>query len=141
MGKEANMAQEMQTTDRQVPRTLDGGERTRTRPVFIPHTDIYETQDNVVLLVDMPGVAPDAVDITLEKRTLAIYGYAKDQQHQNYRQVYAEYGGGDYERVFTLSEDIDREGIEASQKNGVLRLVLPKAASAKARKIQLKMAQ
>ena len=135
------MAQELQTTDRQVPSTLDGGERTRTRPLFIPRTDIYETQDNVVLLVDMPGVAPDAVDITLEKRTLAIYGHAKDQQHQNYRQVYAEYGTGDYERVFTLSEDIDREGIEASQKNGVLRLVLPKSAPAKARKIQLKMAQ
>jgi HSP20 family molecular chaperone IbpA len=46
---------------------------------------------------------------------------------------------GDYERVFTLSEDIDRERIEASQKNGVLRLVLPKAAPAKARKIQLKL--
>jgi HSP20 family molecular chaperone IbpA len=135
------MAHELQTADRQVPSTLDGGERTRTRPVFIPRTDIYETQDNVVLLVDMPGVAPDAVDITLEKRTLAIYGHAKDQQHQNYRQVYAEYGAGDYERVFTLSEDIDREGIEASQKNGVLRLVLPKSAPAKARKIQLKMAQ
>ena len=81
------------------------------------------------------------MDITLEKRTLAIYGHAKDQQRRNYRQVYAEYGDGDYERVFTLSEDIDREGIEASQKNGVLRLVLPKAAPAKARKIQLKMAQ
>ena len=135
------MAQELQTTDRQVPSMLDGGERTRTRPVFVPPTDIYETQNNVVLLVDMSGVAPDAVDITLEKRTLAIYGHAKDQQHQNYRQVYAEYGDGDYERVFTLSEDIDRDGIEASQKNGVLRLVLPKVAPAKTRKIQLKMAQ
>lgn len=134
------MAQELKTTDRQVPGALDGGERTRTRPVFVPRTDIYETQDNVVLLVDMPGVATDGVDITLEKRTLAIRGYAAEQRHQNYRQIYAEYGVGDYERVFTLSEDIDREHIEASQKNGVLRLVLPKAAPAKARKIQLKMA-
>lgn len=134
------MAQELKTTDRQVPSSADGGERTRTRAVFVPRADIYETQDHVVLLVDMPGVAPDAVDITLEKRTLAIRGYAKDQQHQNYRQVYGEYGAGDYERVFTLSEDIDRDRIEASQKNGLLRLVLPKAAPAKARKIQLKMA-
>jgi HSP20 family protein len=133
------MAQELKTTDRQVPSSLDGVERTRTRPAFVPRTDIYETQDNVVLLVDMPGVASDGIDITLEKRTLAIRGYASGQQHQNYRQVYAEYGLGDYERVFTLSEDIDRERIEASQKNGVLRLVLPKAAPAKARKIQLKL--
>ncbi|PBB89638.1 heat-shock protein Hsp20 [Mesorhizobium sp. WSM3864] len=134
------MAQELKTTDRQVISKPDGGERTRSRPVFVPRADIYETQDNVILLVDMPGVASDGVDITLEKRTLAIRGYAADQQHENYRQVYAEYSAGDYERVFTLSEDIDRDGIEASQKNGVLRLVLPKAAPAKARKIQLKMA-
>jgi HSP20 family molecular chaperone IbpA len=134
------MAQELKTADRQLPSALDGGERTRTRPVFVPRTDIYETQDNIVLLVDMPGVAPDAVDITLEKRTLAIRSYAKDQPHQNYRQAYAEYGSGDYERIFTVSEDIDRDSIEASQKNGVLRLVLPKAAPAKARKIQLKLA-
>jgi HSP20 family protein len=133
------MAQELKTTDRQVPSPLDGGERTRTRQVFVPRTDIYETQDNVVLLVDMPGVATDGVDITLEKRRLAIRGYAAEQGRQNYRLAYAEYGVGDYERVFTLSEDIDREHIDASQKNGVLRLVLPKAAPAQARKVQLKI--
>lgn len=134
------MAQELQKTERQVPSKLDGSERTRSRQVFVPRADIYETQDQVVLLVDMPGVASDGVDITLEKRTLAIRGYAADQQRENYRQIYAEYGAGDYERVFTLSEDIDRDGIEASQKDGVLRLVLPKAAPAKARKIELKTA-
>ena len=134
------MTQELKTTDRQVQGSPDRGERTRTRPVLVPRADIYETQENVVVLVDMPGVASDGVDITLEKPTLAIRGYPADQQHQSYRQVYAEYGAGDYERVFTLSEDIDREHIEASQKNGVLRLVLPKAAPAKARKIELKMA-
>ena len=133
------MAQELKTTDRQVPSPLDGGERTRTRQVFVPRTDIYETQDNVVLLVDMPGVATDGVDITLEKRRLAIRGYAAEQGRQNYRLAYAEYGVGDYERVFTLSEDIDREHIDASQKNGVWRLVLPKAAPAQARKVQLKI--
>jgi HSP20 family protein len=134
------MAQELQTTDRQVPSKLDGSERTRSRQVFVPRADIYETPDQVVLLVDMPGVASDGVDITLEKRTLAIRGYAADQQRENYRQIYAEYSAGDYERVFTLSEDIDRDAIEASQKDGVLRLVLPKAAPAKARKIELKTA-
>jgi len=135
-----NMAQELKTTERQISGTLDGGERTRSRAVFVPRADICETQDHVVLLLDMPGVASDGVDITLEKRTLAVRGYARDQGHEAFRQVYAEYGSGDYERVFVLSEDIDQEKIEASQKNGVLRLVLPKAASAKARKIQLKMA-
>ncbi len=102
------MAQELKTTERRVPSKLDGGEPTRSRPVFVPRTDIYETEDNVVVLVDMPGVASEGVDITLEKRTLAIRGYATDQQHDNYRQIYAEYGAGNYERVFTLSEDIDQ---------------------------------
>ncbi|WID99250.1 Hsp20/alpha crystallin family protein [Bosea vestrisii] len=134
------MAQELQTTDRQVPSKLDGSEPTRSRQVFVPRADIYETTDQVALLVDMPGVASDGVDITLEKRTLAIRGYAANQLRESYRQIYAEYGAGDYERVFTLSEDIDRDGIEASQKDGVLRLVLPKAAPAKARKIELKTA-
>lgn len=79
------MAQELRTTDRQVLSESVGAERTRSRPVFVPRADIYETQDNVVLLIDIPGVGSDGVDITLEKRTLAIRGYAADQQHQNYR--------------------------------------------------------
>ncbi|WP_198419736.1 Hsp20/alpha crystallin family protein [Mesorhizobium atlanticum] len=62
------------------------------------------------------------------------------RQINSIRIIVAEYSAGDYERVFTLSEDIDRDGSEASHKNGVLRLVLPKAAPAKARKIQLKTA-
>ena len=133
------MTIELRTTERKERETSDGGERTRTRPVFVPCADIYETRDNVFLLVDMPGVAPDAVDITLEKQTLAIRGYGNPEQHQNYRQIHAEYRSGDYERIFTLSEDIDRDKIEASQKNGLLRLVLPKVGPAKVRKIQLKL--
>lgn len=134
------MAQELKTVERQVPSTLDGGERTRARPVFVPRADIYETGDDIVLLVEMPGVAPDAVDITLERRVLTIHGHAAEQGHEGYRQIYAEYADGNYERTFTLSEDIDRDRIEATQKDGVLRLVLPKAEQAKAQKIQVKTA-
>lgn len=53
------MAQELKTTERRAPSKLDGGEPTRSRPVFVPRTDIYETEDNVVVLVDMPGVASE----------------------------------------------------------------------------------
>jgi HSP20 family molecular chaperone IbpA len=134
------MANEMSTVERQVARTTDSSEPTRARPVFVPRTDIYETRDAIVLLVEMPGVAPDAVDITLEKRVLTIHGHTADPEHGGYRQIYAEYGAGDYERIFTLSEDIDRERIEAAQQAGVLRLVLPKAEPVKARKIQVRSA-
>jgi HSP20 family protein len=134
------MAQALKTAERSGPPTLNGHERMSSRPVFMPPTDIYETQDSIVLLVEMPGVALDGVDITLERRVLTIHGHAPEQEHKGYRQVYAEYADGDYERVFTLSEDIDRDRIEAVVSNGVLRLVLPKADNAKAKKIQVKSA-
>ncbi|MDB5395866.1 MAG: hypothetical protein JWM91_3372 [Rhodospirillales bacterium] len=128
---------ELQTTGNPLPASGDG-ERTSTREVFIPPTDIYETSDNIVLLAEMPGVAPDSVDITLERRVLTIRGRAVKQEHANFRQIHREFGDGDYERVFVLSEDIDRDRIEAKYKNGVLHLVLPKAEIAKERKIELK---
>ncbi len=128
---------QLQTMRDQLP-ISDGGERTSTRPVFIPLTDIYETSNSIVVLAEMPGVAPDDVDITLERRVLTIRGRAGMHDHAKYRQIYSEYTDGDYERVFTLSDDIDRDGIAANHKNGVLHLVLPKAETAKVKKIELK---
>jgi HSP20 family molecular chaperone IbpA len=130
--------QEVSTVGQRTPERLGAGERTRTRPTYIPPTDIYETPDSIVVLAEMPGVAPDGVDITLERRVLTICGRATEQQHKGYQQVYAEYADGDYERVFTLSEDIDRDRISATLKDGVLHLALPKAERAQARKIELK---
>ncbi|HZU89087.1 MAG TPA: Hsp20/alpha crystallin family protein [Stellaceae bacterium] len=132
------MAQEVRTVGQRMPERSDAGERTTARPTYIPPTDIYETPDSIVVLAEMPGVAPDSVDITLERRVLTIRGRAAEQQHRGYQQVYAEYADGDYERVFTLSEDIDRGRISATHKDGVLHLVLPKAESARARRIELK---
>lgn len=131
------MAQELRTTSQ--TRT-DGGERMRDRPVYVPPTDIYETKDAIVLLAEMPGVASDGIDITLERQVLTIRGRGAAETHAGYRQVYAEYSEGDYERSFTLSTAIDQDRIEASQKDGVLRLVLPKAEAAKPRKIALRTA-
>jgi HSP20 family molecular chaperone IbpA len=78
------------------------------------------------------------VDVTLERRVLTIRGRSATGDHAGYQRVYSEYADGDYERVFTLSENIDRDRIEATLKDGVLNLVLPKAESARARKIELK---
>lgn len=136
--KKVEQEQQPALTRQQTVQTGDGGERTRARPVFVPRADIYETKDAIVLLAEMPGVTPEGVDVTLEKRVLTIHGHVAEQEHPGYRQIYAEYAEGDYERSFTLSEDIDRNGIEASHSNGVLRLVLPKAESAKAKKIQVR---
>jgi HSP20 family protein len=132
------MAQNVRTVDQPTPPANVNRERRAERPVFVPPSDIYETPDSIVVLAEMPGVAPDGVDITLERRVLTIRGRCAANNHGGYQPVYNEYTDGDYERVFTLSENIDRERIEATLKDGVLHLVLPKAETAKARRIELK---
>jgi HSP20 family protein len=132
------MAQEVRSVEQRTPATTEGGERLPPRPVFLPPADIYETKDSIVVLTEMPGVPPDGVDITLERRVLTIRGGSAASEHKGYQRVYNEYADGDYERVFTLSENIDRDRIEATLKDGVLHLVLPKAEAARARKIELK---
>lgn len=118
--------------------TPEGVERTRPRKVYTPAVDILERKDDIVVTADMPGVDEKSVDITLEKNVLTIYGMVEPQFPEGQRLALSEYGVGDYQRAFTLSEEVDRDRINASVKNGVLRLVMPKAAAAKARKIEVK---
>ena len=124
--------------EKQEAENPEAGERTRTNPVYIPRADIFETEGQVSIIADMPGVSEESIDITLEKNTLTIRGYVEAENFAGYTLSYAEYGVGDYERSFVLSEKIDQEHIEASVKNGVLRLLLPKQEEAKARRIQVK---
>jgi len=115
-----------------------GTERTRDRPAFVPRADIYETDEAIVVVADMPGVDETTVDITLEKDVLTINGYVEPVSPEGYSLAYAEYRVGDFQRAFTLSDQVDRDGIEASLKDGVLRLRLPKVTEAKTRKITVK---
>ncbi len=85
----------------------------------------------------MPGVYENSVDVTLDKDLLTISGYVEPMQPEGYTLAHAEYNIGDFERSFTLSDRIDRDGIEATVKDGVLRLVLPKITEAKSRKIPI----
>lgn len=133
---------ELQTQDveKQEIEPVEGAERTSERRAYIPRVDIYETDEGINLVADMPGVDENSVDIMLEKNVLSIRGTVEDEAPEDYSLAYAEYGVGDYERRFTLSDEIDQENIEASVKNGVLHLHLPKAGPAKARKISVKPA-
>ncbi len=110
------------------------GESTRDVPVFVPAVDIYESENALTLLADMPGVPIDKVDIDLDSDQLTIRG-AVPQQEEKGKVIFKEFTVGDYYRQFTLSSDIDRSKIQASIKDGVLKLVLPKAEAAKPRKI------
>lgn len=109
-------------------------ETTRNRKTFTPRTDIYETENEVVLIADMPGIDENNVDITLEKNYLTIRGSVEPAGQEGTCLTYAEYSTGDYFRAFSVSSDLDRDAISATVKNGVLRLVLPKNNAAKARK-------
>ncbi|MCX7816310.1 MAG: Hsp20/alpha crystallin family protein [Syntrophales bacterium] len=133
------MEREAQVVKEQEFRTPEEGARTRNKRVFIPRVDIYESKDSIVLLADMPGVDVDDVDVTLEKNTLTIRGSVKPMSFEGLDLVYSEYDAGDYQRSFSVPEDVDRERIEATVKNGVLRLVLPKSEAAKAKKIAIKV--
>ena len=113
-------------------------ERTRNRKVYVPKVDIYETKDAMVLIADMPGVDNQSVDITLEKNVLTITGNVESTSYEGKTLAYAEYDTGDYQRAFTISDEVDQDRIEAMVENGVLRLTLPKIEKAKIRKIAIK---
>ncbi|HPL63887.1 MAG: Hsp20/alpha crystallin family protein [Syntrophales bacterium] len=113
-------------------------ERTRHKRVYLPNVDIVEKKDAIIVFADMPGVDEKSVNITLEKNVLTIGGSVEVEHYKGYDLSFAEYGIGDYERAFTVSEAIDREKIEASVSNGVLKLVLPKTEPMKPKKIEVR---
>ena len=116
---------------------IEKAERTRQSKAYLPDVDIIERKDDIVILADMPGVDETSVNVTLEKNVLAINGKVDFDPPKDHRLAVREYGVGDFERSFTISNEIDRDRIQASVKNGLLRLVLPKAAAAKPRTIQV----
>lgn len=112
-------------------------ESTRTVPLYVPAVDIYETTNDMTVLVDMPGVAEQSVSIDLNNDELTISGTMAEEAKTE-TMLLQEYQSGDYYRQFNISQAIDRDQIEASFGNGVLKIVLPKAEIAKPRKIEIK---
>ena len=128
---------ELQTKKEQ---TMPEAEHTRNRRVYAPVVDIAETRDAIMLVADIPGVNEKNVDIVLEKDILTITGTVDPEYDKRYRITYAEYNVGDYRRTFEISSDIDRDNIDATVKDGVLKLILPKAGPAKTKKIKIRAA-
>jgi len=83
----------------------------------------------------MPGVDEKSVEVILEKNLLTIYGKVDAEIPEHHRLLVSEYGIGDFQRVFTLSDEVERDKIVATVKNGVLKLILPKIESIKTKKI------
>lgn len=110
-------------------------EYTKPGPVFTPSVDIFETENEITLLADMPGVTPQKLNIDLRDDTLTITGDIEPFEGPNEQDILIEYEVGKYLRQFSLSEVIDQGKIEAKLSDGVLRLNLPKVEKAKPRKI------
>jgi HSP20 family protein len=104
---------------------------------FLPVTDIFETDQALTVILEMPGVDRDKVDIHVENNVLTIEGRVDFTKYQGLQPLYTEYNVGDYARSFQLSSTINQERITADLKDGVVTLVLPKAEKAKPRKIKV----
>jgi HSP20 family molecular chaperone IbpA len=115
-------------------------ERTKSRKVFLPRVDIYETSNAITIIADMPGVDENSVEVTVEKNVLKLTGNVEQTRYEGHGIAYAEYDIGDYERVFAISNDIDRDKIDAVLKNGVLRLTLHKTDYLKTKKVEIRAA-
>ena len=131
------MTNELQTQKQEV-QAIEGVERTRSMRVYVPRVDIFSEDDEVIILVEMPGVDENELDISLEKKVLTINGFVSPIEPEGYDLAYSEYNIGDYQRSFTLPDELDTDSIEAKINNGVLRISLQKAPEAQTRKISVK---
>ena len=114
------------------------GEQTRPGLVFTPAVDIFETDKEITLLADMPGVKAGDLNIDLHENLLTLNGEAQTPEGEGEVDVIREYHTGKYYRQFTVSQIIDQAKIDAEMKDGVLRLRLPKVEAATPRRITVK---
>lgn len=110
-------------------------EQTRPGLVFTPEVDIFESDHEITVLADMPGVAADGVNIEIRDGVLTLNGDVKPWERPDESDVLIEFEIGKYYRQFTLSDAIDQNKIDAKLEDGVLRLALPKAQKAVPRQI------
>jgi HSP20 family protein len=113
-------------------------ERTVPLRAFLPAADIYETEQALNVVLEMPGVRRDNVDVSIEDDVLKVEGRIDHSKYEGLEPVYAEYNVGHYVRSFELSSKIDQSAIKADMKDGIVTLVLPKTEKVKPRKIALK---
>ena len=116
--------QELQLQEKQESTSKD--ESTRLSRYYLPHVDIHESTNALLVTLEMPGVDKQSIDIKLKGRVLTITGSINLNNYEGLEPVYTEYDVGNYTRSFTLSSDIDSEQISAPMNDGVLAVTLPK---------------
>ena len=112
-------------------------ESTFPTTTFLPVTDIFETEEVLRVVLEMPGVNKNSVEVDVENNVLTIAGQIDFSKYEGLQPLYTEYNIGNYSRSFRLSNEIEQDGIKAELNDGVMTLVLPKAEKAKPRKIKV----
>ena len=113
-------------------------EQTRPGAVYSPSVDIFENENSITVLADMPGVKAQDLKIDLRESVLTLTAHVTRPDGAKESDVLREYQSGTFFRQFTLSEAIDQTKIDAQLTNGVLRLELPKVEKARPRQITIR---
>jgi HSP20 family protein len=128
-------AQELAVRDKKELVTKE--EKTVPGRYYVPYADIYETEEALCVVMEMPGVEKKDLNVALENAVLRVDGQISFSKYEGMEPVYTEYNVGHYARSFALSNKIDQERISAQLDDGVLLLTLPKAKEAQPRRISI----
>ena len=115
-----------------------GQEATTPTRAFMPNADVFETEDALTVVLEMPGVDRENINITVENGLLTVEGRINFGKYEGLQPLYSEYNVGPYRRSFQLSSRVDQDKISAEMRDGVIMLVLPKAEEAKPRRIEVR---
>ena len=113
----------------------DVGEEPVRQHTRTPAVNIHETGEAIIVVADMPGVSEAGTDITIDQGVLTIRGTIKPEAHDGFNLLHQEYVSADFERSFTVPNEIDTAQVSAQVKHGVVRVLLPKAKAAQPRRI------
>lgn len=133
------MNSELQTPDpNRVPQQVPD-EQAGNQPFVVPPVDVFEDESGITLLADLPGVSRDRLGVRVDGDSLILEASASTVQPENMQLVYGEALYPSYRRQFTLSRELDASRIEATLKDGVLKLGIPKLEEAKPRRIEVRV--
>jgi HSP20 family molecular chaperone IbpA len=134
---EERMADQQELAVREKKELAAKEERTVPGRFYVPQTDVYETEDALTVVMEMPSVDRKDVEVELKEDVLRVEGRIDFSKYGGMEPVYTEYNVGHFSRSFTLSDRVDRDRIAAQLEDGVLTLTLPKTADARPRRIAI----
>jgi HSP20 family molecular chaperone IbpA len=105
---------------------------------FLPTADIFETEEALAVVLEMPGVDRNNIDVNVDNGVLTIEGRIEFNKYEGLQPIYSEYNIGPFRRSFRISGQIDQDKIKAEMRDGVITLTLPKAEEAKPRRIEVR---